>query len=153
MHLIFLHLFNLTSLGVLEVMLFVGVSKVMAGLISGFSTMRFRMLNVLCCVGRVFGNLRFPSEWLSFCRWLLMVGFLLWIISCLGDVLWRTGVVCVVVMRSQWTTYFIIVLLHIHYGFICFRFSAFIGSCQTRWRVYFCADINGLGIILRMFGI
>ena len=54
---------------------------------------------------------------------------------------------------NWWTTYFYIVLLHIHYGFICFRSSACFGSCQTQWQVYFCAGINSLGIILQMFGI
>ena len=47
--------------------LFVGVSKEMVGLTPGLSTMRFRMLRVLCSPGRVFGNIRFLSEWLSFC--------------------------------------------------------------------------------------
>ena len=64
--------------------LFVGVSKEMVGLTPGLSTMRFRMLRVLCSPGRAFGNIRFLSEWLSFCGQLLMVGFLLWIILCLG---------------------------------------------------------------------
>ena len=110
-------------------MLFVGVSKVMVGLTSSLSTIRFGLLKVLCSLGRVFGNLRFLSKWLSFCGQLLMVGFLLWIISCLGDVLWQIGVVCVVVMGNRWTTYFYIVLLHIHFGFICFRSSTCIESC------------------------
>ena len=59
---------------------------------------------------------------------------------------------CVVVIGNWWTTCYI-VLLHIHYGFICFRSSACFGSCQTQWQVYFCAGINSLGIILQMFGI
>ena len=89
-------------------MLFVGVSMVMVGLTSSLSTMRFRMLRGLCSLGRVFGNLRFLSEWLCFCGQLLMFKFLLQIISCLGDVLWKISIVCHY-DGNQWTTYFIIV--------------------------------------------
>ena len=91
----------------------------MVSLTPGLTTMWFGVLRILCL--RVFGNQRFQSEWLSFCGQLLMIGFLLWIISCLGVAFWQIGVVCVVVMGSQWTTFFFIVLLHIPYGLLCFR--------------------------------
>ena len=52
-----------------------------------------RGVRILCFLGRVFGNQRFLSEWLSLCGQLLMVGFLLWIISYLGVILWQISVV------------------------------------------------------------
>ena len=125
----------------------------MVSLTPGLSTMRFRELRILCLLGRVFGNQRFLSEWLSFCGQLLMVGFLLWIISYLGVALRQIGVVCVVVMGSRWTTFFFIVMLHIPYGLLCFRLLVFIGLCQDRWQDFYFFGINGLGIILQIFGI
>ena len=119
----------------------------------GLSTMQFEELRILCFFGRVLGNQRFLSEWLSFSGQLLMVKFLLWIISCLGVVLWQIGVVCVVVMGSRWTTFFFIVLLHIPYRLLCFRLSVFIGLCQDWLRDFYFVGINGLGIILQIFGI
>ena len=71
-----------------------------------------------------------------------MVGFLLWIISCLGVALWKIGVVCAVVMGNLWTIYFFIVLLYPLYGFICFRFLVFNGLCQALWRGYFVGIIG-----------
>ena len=82
-----------------------------------------------------------------------MVGFLLWIISYLGVALRQIGVVCVVVMGSRWTTFFFIVMLHIPYGLLCFRLLVFIGLCQDRWQDFYFFGINGLGIILQIFGI
>ena len=116
----------------------------MVNLTLGLSTMTSRMLRNLCSLGRVFGKLRFLSEWLSFCGQLLMVRFLLWIISCLGAVFWQISVVCVVVMGNLWTIYFFIVQLHTHYGLLFFMLSAFIGSCQALWWVCYFAGINGL---------
>ena len=104
----------------------------MVNLTLGLSTMRFGELRILCFLGRVFGNQRFLSEWLSFCGQLLMVEFLLWIISCLGVALWQIGVVCVIVMESRWTTFFFIVLLLIPYGLLCFKLLVFIGLCQDQ---------------------
>ena len=112
-----------------------------------------RGVRILCFLGRVFGNQRFLSEWLSFCGQLLMVGFLLWIISYLGVALRQISVVCVVVMGSRWTTFFFIVMLHIPYGLLCFRLLVFIGLCQDRWQDFYFFGINGLGIILQIFGI
>ena len=144
---------NLVFLRVKGVTLFVGSSNEMVSLTPGLSTMRFRELRILCLLGRVFGNQRFLSEWLSFCGQLLMVGFLLWIISYLGVALRQIGVVCVVVMGSRWTTFFFIVMLHIPYGLLCFRLLVFIGLCQDRWQDFYFFGINGLGIILRIFEI
>ena len=115
--------------------------------------MRFGVLIILCFLGRGFGNQMCLSKWLSFCGQLFMVGFLLWIISCFEVALWQIVVVCVDVMGSWWTTSFFTVLLHIPYGLLCFRLSVFIGLCQDRWRNYYFVGINGLGIILRIFGI
>ena len=75
-----------------------------------------------------------------------MVGFVLWIISCLGVILWQIGVIFVDVMVSQWTTSFFTVLLHITYGLLCFKISKFIGLCQDQWWDYYFVSINGLGI-------
>ena len=46
-----------------------------------------------------------------------------------------------------------IFLLHTPFGFLCFRPLAFIGSCQAQWRDCHFFGINGLGIILWIFGI
>ena len=128
-------------------------SKVMVSLTSGLTTKRFGVLRILCFLGRMFGNQRFLSEWLSFCGQLLMIEFSLWIISCIGVALWQIGVVCVVVMRNRWTTFFFIVLLHIPYGLLCFRLLVFIGLCQDRWRDCYLVGISGLGSIIQTFGI
>ena len=109
--------------------LFVGASKEMVSLTLGLSTMRSGMLKILCSLERVFGKLRFLKEWLSFCGQLLMVKFLLWTISCLGVAYWQISIVCAVVMGNLWTIYFFIVLLYTLYGFLCFRFLVFNGSC------------------------
>ena len=42
-------------------------SKVMVSLTPGLTTKRFGVLRILCFLGRMFGNQRFLSEWLSFC--------------------------------------------------------------------------------------
>ena len=113
--------------------LFVGVLKEMVSLTPKLFTMRFKMLKILCSLGRVFGKQKFLSERISFCGQLLVVRFLVWIILCLGVTPWQINVVCVNVMGNQWTTYFFTILLHTPYGFSCFRLSASIGSCQARW--------------------
>ena len=114
----------------------------MVSLTPGLSTMRFGELRILCFLGRVFGNQRFLSEWLSFCGQLLMVEFLLWIISCLGVALWQIGVVCVIVMESRWTTFLFIVLLHTLWTFMLQAFGihwvmpgsvAGLLSCWHQW--------------------
>ena len=133
--------------------LFVGVLKEMVSLTPKLFTMRFKMLKILCSLGRVFGKQKFLSERISFCGQLLVVRFLVWIILCLGVTPWQINVVCVDVMGNQWTTYFFTIFLHTPYGFSCFRLSASIGSCQARWRVSYFVCINGLGIILQIFGI
>ena len=81
--------------------LFVGDSKVMVSLTPDRITMQFRVLRTLGFLGRVFGKLRFLSEWLSSCGQLLTIGFSRWIISGLGVAFWLIGVVCVAVMGSQ----------------------------------------------------
>ena len=149
MHLfLYFSLSKLVFLGVIGEILFVGSSKVMVSLIPDPTTMRFGVLRILCFLGRVFGNQRFLSEWLSFCGQLLMIGFSLWIVSCLGVTLWQIGVVCVVGMGSRWTTFFFIVLLHIPYGLLCFRFSVYIGLCQDRWQDCYLIGASGLGSII-----
>ena len=82
-----------------------------------------------------------------------MIGFSLWIISCLGVALWQIGVVCVVVMGNRWTTFFFIVLLHIPYGLLSFRLLVYIGFCEDRWWDCYLVGINGLGSIIRTFRI
>ena len=82
-----------------------------------------------------------------------MIGFSLWIISCLGVALLQIGVVCVVVMGSRWTTFFFIVLLHLPYGVLCFGLLVYIGLCQNQWRDCYLVGISGLGSIIRTFGI
>ena len=135
--------------------LFVGGLKVMVSLTPGLITMRFGVHRILCFLGRVFGNPRFLSEWLSFYGQLLMIGFSLWIISCLGVALWQIGVACVVVMGmgNRWTTFFFIVQLHILYGLLCFRLLVYIGLCQDWWQDCYLVGISGLGSIIRTFGI
>ena len=91
------------------------------------------------------------------------VAFFLWIVAhdrilTLDNLMHRgrplaIGVVCVVVMESQWITFFFIVLLHIPYGLLCFKLLVFIGLCQDRWRDCYLVGISGLGSIIRTFGI
>ena len=118
----------------------------MVNLTLGLSTMRFGELRILCFLGRVFGNQKFLSEWLSFCGQLLMVKFLLWIISCLRVALWQIGVVCVIVMESRWTTFLFIVLLHTLWTFMLQAFGihwvmpGFVAGllfCWHQWLSYF----------------
>ena len=123
----------------------------MVSLTPGLITMRFRVLRILCFLGRRFGNQRFLSVWWSFCGQLLMVGSSLWIILCLRVALWLIGVVCVAMMGSRLTTFFFIVLLLIPYGLLCFRLLVFIGLCQA-WQVCYLVGISSLGSINRTFG-
>ena len=98
---LYFSLSNLVSLGVIGGILFVGGSKVMVSLTPDHITMQFRVLRIFGFLGRVFGNQRFLSEWLSSCGQLLTIRFSRWIISCLGVTLWQIGVVCVAVMGSR----------------------------------------------------
>ena len=83
MHLfLFFSLSNLIFLRVIGGILFVGNSKVMVSLTPDRITMQFRVFRIFGFLGRVFGNLRFLSEWLSSCGQLLTIGFSHWIISC-----------------------------------------------------------------------
>ena len=61
-----LQFIKLVYLRVIGEVLFVGGLKVMVSLTPGLITKRFEVLRLLCFLGRVFGNQRFLSEWLSF---------------------------------------------------------------------------------------
>ena len=61
-----LQFIKLVYLRVIGEVLFVGGLKVMVSLTPGLITKRFGVLRLLCFLGRVFGNQRFLSEWLSF---------------------------------------------------------------------------------------
>ena len=66
---------------------------------------------------------------------------------------WRIDVICAVVMRNLWITYYFFVRQLILCGCICSGCLGSIGSCQVQSRTYYSVDFIGLGSIVLIFGI